>query len=74
MINANELKIGDKIRNEWDPKAIYKVVEFDSSYGTDYNQHGVRIVRFIKSRDSWATTPQAQFCKEDGELSRWHYA
>jgi len=74
MINANELKIGDKIRNEWEAKWVYKVAGFDNTYGPkDAPKHGVRIVRWIKSRNDWGTTPQAHFCKEDGELNRWHY-
>lgn len=74
MINAAELKIGDIIKNNYEKNAIYKVVEFDSSYGINRDKHGVRIVRFIKSRNDWAVAPKAVFCKEDGELNNWSLA
>ena len=74
MINANELKIGDKVSPAYNTNEVWKVVEFDSNYGPKYDRHGVRMVRFIKTRNDWAVAPKALFCKEDGEIENWNHA
>lgn len=70
MIEASELKIGDELIWAADGQT-FKITGFNNTYGGNYDETGIEMVRFIKTRSDWAKVPKAFYSKQDWKPELW---